>query len=241
MRVLLPIGILLSVEVACVFAADITGTITVKQRLTRPSVTATLSVYERGPAVELGKDAEDDPLAAERARVVIYVDGPAHETATASATMRQANRRFDPDIAMIAMGGSVTFPNLDPIFHNVFSLSKPKSFDLGNYPKGDTRKVTFQKPGIVYVNCRLHPNMAGVIVVTPNQWYAKAGRDGQFALHDLPPGVYTVVAWHKVTGFLRKQVRVVEGRDSVVDFLVPVDLSAPDTTAGMADMKMTLR
>ena len=71
--------------------------------------------------------------------------------------------------------------------------------------------MMFPKAGIVYVNCRLHPNMAGAVVVTPNQWYAKAARDGQFSLHDLPPGTYTVVAWHKTTGFIRKQVQVVEG------------------------------
>jgi hypothetical protein len=115
---------------------------------------------------------------------------------------------------------------MDPIFHNVFSLSKPKSFDLGNYPKGDTRTVLFPKPGIVYVNCRLHPNMAGIVVVAPNRWYAKAGRDGQFVLHDLPAGTYTVVAWHKSTGFIRKEVRVTEGHDTVADFVVPIDTGA---------------
>ena len=236
--------IALLAAVGCARAADISGTITVKQLLTRPSVTASVSMYERGPAVELGKDAENDPLAAERARVVIYVEGPVSTPGQASslpASMQQTNRRFDPDMVVIRMGGSVTFPNMDPIFHNVFSLSKPKSFDLGNYPKGDTRTVVFPKPGIVYVNCRLHPNMAGVIVVTPNQWYAKAGRDGQFTLHDLPPGNYTVVAWHKSAGFIRKQMRIVEGRDSTVNFLVPVDVKPAGADADMTHMKMAAR
>ena len=120
---------------------------------------------------------------------------------------------------------------MDPIFHNVFSLSKPKSFDLGNYPKGDTRTVVFPKPGIVYVNCRLHPNMAGVVVVTPNQWYARAAHDGQFSLHDVPPGKYTIVAWHKTTGFIRRQVQVTDGHDAVVNFLVPIDTTAGPSSA----------
>jgi hypothetical protein len=149
--------------------------------------------------------------------------------------MQQINRRFEPDLVVIPRGGSVSFPNMDPIFHNVFSLSKPKSFDLGNYRKGDTRTVVFPKAGIVYVNCRLHPNMAGTVVVTPNHWFARAARDGQYALHDVPAGTYTLVAWHKTTGFIRKQVQVAEGRDNLVDFLVPIDLAAR-SAAEMPDM-----
>jgi len=245
-RVLFPIVIAATGAVACAFAADITGTITVKQRLTHPSVTAAVSMYERGPAVELGKDAESDPLAAERERVVVWIDGngPAVPGAASGATsgatsasMQQINRRFEPDIVVIPRGSTVAFPNMDPIFHNVFSLSKPKSFDLGNYPKGDTRTVVFQKSGIVYVNCRLHPNMAGVVLVTPNQWYAKVGRDGQYALRDVPPGTYTVVAWHKTTGFIRREVQVTEGPDAVLNFLVPIDTNATNATnpAGSAE------
>jgi hypothetical protein len=84
----------------------------------------------------------------------------------------------------------------------------------------------FPKPGIVYVNCHLHPNLAGVVVVTPNQWFARAGRDGQYVLHDLPPGSYIVVAWHKTTGFIRQVVQVAEGRENVANFLVPIEISA---------------
>ncbi len=207
----------------CVFGAEITGTVTVKQRLTRPSVTASVSVYERGPAVELGQDTENDPLAAERERVVIWIEGNGPLKSSATASMQQANRRFEPDMVVIPAGGTVTFPNMDPIFHNVFSLSKPKSFDLGNYPKGDSRNVTFPKPGIVYVNCHLHPNMAGVIVVTPNTWYSKVPKDGDFAIHDIPPGTYTIVAWHKAAGFIHREIQVVDGRENVANFLVPID------------------
>lgn len=234
-RVFLPILMALTMAAACAFAADITGTITVKQRLTRPSVTAPVSMYERGPAVELGEDAENDPLAAERARVVIWLEGPVVSPRTQKTpppSMNQQNRRFDPDLVVIPAGGSVSFPNMDPIFHNVFSLSKPKSFDLGNYPKGDTRTVVFPKPGIVYVNCRLHPNMAGTVVVTPTDWFARAAaKDGQYELKDVAPGNYTVVAWHKTTGFIRKQVTVTEGHDLVVDFLVPIDPEAASSSA----------
>jgi plastocyanin len=240
----LRVAALLSIS-ATLWGADIKGTITVKQRLTRPSVTASVSVYERGPVVGLGKDADSDPLADERARVVIWVAGhPVVANAGASgASMRQVNRRFDPDIVVIPAGGSVTFPNMDPIFHNVFSLSKPKSFDLGNYPKGDSRTVQFPKPGIVFVNCRLHPNMAGVVVVAPNQWFAKADRDGQYSIGDVPPGTYSLVVWHKKTGYIRREVSVSDGHDTIADFLVPFDgpPGDSDTGAKMSHMKMTPR
>jgi plastocyanin len=201
-------------------------------------------MYQRGPAVELGKDTETDPLAAERARVVIWLEGggpgPRSTSVPASsdrananqAEMVQENRRFEPDLVVIPAGGSVSFPNMDPIFHNVFSLSKAKSFDLGNYPKGDSRTIVFAKPGIVYVNCRLHPNMAGTVVVTPNDWFARAAaKDGQYELKDVPPGTYTLVAWHKTTGFIRKQITVTGGQDLVVDFLVPIDPEAASSGA----------
>ena len=109
--------------------------------------------------------------------------------------MAQENRQFVPDMLVVPAGSTVSFPNQDPIFHNVFSLSKSKAFDLGNYPKGQTRVVTFAKPGIVLANCYLHPNMVAVIVVAPNQWYARAYKLGHFVLRDVPDGEYTIVAW----------------------------------------------
>jgi plastocyanin len=187
-----------------------------------------------------------DPLADERARVVIWVEGyhvGANPASAQATNMPQINRRFDPDIVVIPMGGSAIFPNMDPIFHNVFSLSKAKSFDLGNYPKGDMRTVMFPNPGIVFVNCRLHPNMAGAVVVAPNQWFAKADRDGQYWIGDVPPGTYSLVAWHKKTGYIHREVRVLDGQDSVVDFLVPIDSPASNVDAGanMSHMKMKSR
>jgi hypothetical protein len=137
--------------------------------------------------------------------------------------MEQTNRRFSPETLVIEAGAKVSFPNHDPIFHNVFSLSGPKTFDLGNYPKGDTRVVMFPEPGIVYVNCHLHPNMTATIVVAPNRWNTRVDREGQFELQDVPPGKYTIVAWHKAAGFFRQTVEVAAGRDERVEFLIPID------------------
>lgn len=202
-------------------AESINGTVVVTKKLTKRRVTASLPLYQRGTAVELAPDTPEDSLAFERQRVVIWLEGR-HPATPITATLDQQNRRFTQDTIVIPAGSKVSFPNLDPIFHNVFSLSKAKSFDLGNYPKGEARTVTFPEPGIVYVNCHLHSNMAATIVVTPNQWNARADQDGQFGLHDVPPGEYTVVAWHKAAGFFRKQIKLLPGQNASLEFLVPL-------------------
>jgi plastocyanin len=208
-------------------AASVEGTVVIRKKLTKRRVTAQVPMYERGTAVELGADPEGDPLALERSRVAVYLEGqfPAEDKPVIKSVfkMEQANRRFSPETLIIQAGSKVSFPNNDPIFHNVFSLSGPKTFDLGNYPKGDTRTVMFPEPGIVYVNCHLHPNMTATIVVAPNKWNTAVDRDGQFELQDVPPGKYTIVAWHKAAGFFRHTIEVVAGRDQRVEFLIPID------------------
>jgi len=221
---------LLIVAVAIAAAAHgerIEGTVVIKKKLTKRRVTAQVPMYQRGTAVGLSADSEDDPLAFERSRVAVWLEGQFSQAPPTGvmAKMEQSNRRFTPETLVIQAGAKVSFPNEDPIFHNVFSLSGAKSFDLGNYPRGDTRIVTFPEPGIVYVNCHLHPNMAAAIVVTPNKWNTMALRDGSFELHDVPPGKYTVVAWHKAAGFFRQTVTVSAGQDGHAEFLIPIDES----------------
>ena len=216
-----------AVLATCAGAQDITGTILIKKKLTRPSVTAAVSVYQRGTAVKLGKDVDEDPIAYERTRVVVYLEGVGPSAGNSSIPqVQQLDRRFMPDLVVVPVGSTVSFPNMDPIFHNIYSLSKPKSFDLGSYDKGETRKVVFPKPGIVDVYCHLHPNMAATIVVTPNRWYARPDRTGQYRIPNVPSGQYTVVAWHKSAGFFRKSITVENGRDAVVDFFIPLEADA---------------
>jgi plastocyanin len=220
-------------------AQDITGTILIKRKLTKPSVTTAVSVYQRGAAVKLGKDTEEDPLAYERSRVVVYLEGAGladsnaenHVSQIQPPQVQQIDRRFLPDLLVVPIGSTVSFPNMDPIFHNIYSLSKPKSFDLGSYDKGENRKVTFQKPGIVDVYCHLHPNMAATILVTPNRWYTRPDRSGQFRIPDVPPGQYTIVAWHKSAGFFRKNITVQSEHTAVADFFIPVEAESKESQA----------
>ena len=219
---------------APVSGADIRGTITIQRKLTRRNITPSAGLYQRGSAVTVQSDPNQNPLDYERAHVVVYLEGaPASGAAAPTPVeMQQQNRSFSPDLLVIPAGSSVSFPNFDPIFHNVFSLSKPKSFDLGNYSKGQTRMVTFAKPGIVAVYCHLHPNMTGTIVVTPNQYAARVGATGEFSLADVPPGKYTVVAWHKTGGTFRQTIEVTAGKDAEANFFVPL----AELTAGDADI-----
>ena len=178
--------ILILVALGTLDAANIEGTVIIKRKLSNRAITASASSYQRGAAVQLAVDNKEDPLSFERRHVVIYLDGPLGSKPV-NAVMEQKNRRFSPDLLVVPAGSTVSLPNQDAIFHNVFSLSKPKSFDLGNYPKGETRAVTLANPGVVFVNCHLHPNMGAAIFVTPNQWNTQANAAGHFQISDVPP------------------------------------------------------
>jgi len=211
-------------------AADIHGTIVVKRPLTRKSVTAAAGAYQRGVGVPLEAAPDEDVLAFERQHVAVFLEGKG-PAAPETVQISQKNRLFGPDLVAIPVGSSISFPNLDVIFHNVFSLSQAKTFDLGNYPKGQTRVVTFPKPGVVLVNCRLHPNMSAAIVVTPNGWVAMPDATGKFVLADVPPGRYTIAAWHKAAGYVTKHVDVT-AEGASVEILVPLnDVGAPAPVA----------
>jgi plastocyanin len=229
-RIVLTLSLLLSLTMAQASdtAGDIAGTIIVKRKLTKSKVTAPTGSYDqRGPAPALETDKEGDPLSYERSRVVVYIDsdrdGDKLLTQPITAKLEQKNRRFEPEVVVVPVGSVVSFPNLDEIFHNVFSLSKPKSFDLGNYPKGQTKTVKFEKPGVVFVNCHLHPNMAASIVVTPNRWSVRAEASGKFVLSNVPAGKYKLVAWHKAAGFFRQDIEVTAKGLSGVEFLIPLE------------------
>jgi plastocyanin len=222
-------------------AEDVDGTVIVKRALTKRKVTAPAGQYDRGAAVQLGSTASQDTLAFERSHVVIYLEGQ-RPSPPVTAAIEQKGRQFVPDLVVIPAGSSVSFPNLDRIFHNVFSLSKPKTFDLGNYPKGQTRLVAFPKPGVVFVNCRLHPNMTATVVVSPNQWNAIADASGGFALHGVAPGSYTIVAWHKTAGFFREQIEVTPNRGASIQFVIPLPEEGTETShEAMAHEAMTPR
>jgi plastocyanin len=112
-----------------------------------------------------------------------------------TAAMKQEDKQFIPRVLVVAKGTTVSFPNRDAIFHNVFSVTPDNSFDLGSYKQGESRSVTMNRPGVVTVYCNMHPQMSGHILVVPNGNYVRAGKDGFFRLPNVPAGTHRVVAW----------------------------------------------
>lgn len=108
----------------------------------------------------------------------------------------QKDQAFAPRVTAVAVGTTVAFPNDDPIYHNVFSASPARRFDLGKYPKGASRSVTFHRPGLVNVYCDIHSNMEAFVLVLPHRAFARPDAAGRWALPEVPPGRYVVRAWH---------------------------------------------
>src|SRR3954470_23224813 len=111
--------------------------------------------------------------------------------------IEQRNKTFAPHVMALPVGSTVSFPNFDPIFHNVFSLSKAKPFDLGMYKNGETREVKLDKPGIVRLGCNLHANMSAYLVVIDAPHYVIVENDGSYSFKSLAPGKYRVQAWNE--------------------------------------------
>jgi hypothetical protein len=94
----------------------------------------------------------------------------------------------------------VVFPNEDPIFHNVFSVSGENRFDLELYKRPKSGSWTFQHPGVARVYCNIHPQMSAVVLVRDNPYFAKTAPDGSFSIPDVPAGKYVLRAWHERGG-----------------------------------------
>ena len=109
----------------------------------------------------------------------------------------QRHKRFEPHVLVIPVGSVVDFPNLDPFFHNVFSLFEGKRFDLGLYEAGTTHSVNFDRPGVCYIFCNIHPEMSAVVVVLKSPYYAVSDRAGEMAIAGIPPGRYLLNVWHE--------------------------------------------
>lgn len=111
--------------------------------------------------------------------------------------IRQTHKRFEPHILPVPLGSVVSFPNLDPFFHNVFSMYDGNRFDLGLYEAGASHSVTFDRPGVCFIFCNIHPEMSAVVVVVEAPYYAVSNSAGQVSIANVPPGRYHVYAWHE--------------------------------------------
>ena len=158
--------------------------------------------------------------------VVWVVDAAAARRAAPAVrpTIASKGKRFDPHVAVVPVGGTVQFPNLDRIYHNVFSLSDKARFDLGLYRNGASRTMTFENPGPVRIYCNIHPQMAAILVVIDGAIWAQAGSDGTAVLAGVPPGKATVRAWDERGGEFTGVVDVPE--EGAVFLAISLDGSA---------------
>jgi plastocyanin len=200
------------------------------------------ALYPQDSQQALAEARRTEPAPGEREdefrNVVVYVESTAalEPAARAAATgpprggtlaIRQDGIAFVPHVLPVLRGSTVDFPNSDPVFHNVFSLARAATFDLGRYPRGDARSVRFETAGIVKVFCHIHSDMSAVVLVLDNPFFVTPDADGRFRLDGLPPGEYKVTAWHERARPSRRNIRIEAGRATQVTFDIPLSEDGP--------------
>ena len=157
-------------------------------------------------------------------RSVVYLESAprgAFETAEAGhAVMDQRNETFVPHVLAITTGTTVDFPNSDKFYHNVFSLSKTRPFDLGRYAAGSSRPVRFDRAGIVRVFCDIHSHMNAYILVFNHPFFALTDGEGRYRIENVPPGTYGLIAWNEGTSTEARPITVPDGGVAELDFTV---------------------
>jgi len=139
---------------------------------------------------------------------------------TVKTTQKDAN--FEPHVLPVVVGTTVRWPNEDDIFHNVFSMSEAKEFDLGYYKKEKVPEVTFDRVGRVDVFCAIHTKMHCIILVLPSPYFARADDKGRFVIRNIPAGTYKVRAWHERLPAQTKEIVVPAEGEVKVDFVLGV-------------------
>jgi len=142
----------------------------------------------------------------------------------------QKNKRFEPHLLVVPVGTLVEFPNQDPFFHNVFSLYKGKRFDLGLYEAGSSRSVRFDRPGVSFIFCNIHPEMSAAVVALETPYYGISNNAGEVHIREVPPGRYRLEVWYErsspgALGRLARQINV-PGEGSVTALEVPEVVAA---------------
>lgn len=111
--------------------------------------------------------------------------------------LTQKDKSFVPSLLIVPVGSSIEFPNHDPFFHNVFSLFNGKRFDLGLYEAGSSRSVKFDREGVSYIFCNIHPEMHAVVIALETPFFARSDVAGSFSIPDVPPGSYQLHVWYE--------------------------------------------
>ena len=145
--------------------------------------------------------------------------------------LTQKDKQFTPHLLVIPTGSTVDFPNLDPFFHNVFSLFNGKRFDLGLYESGSSRTVHFNRDGVSYIFCNIHPEMSAIVITLPTPYYDVSSAEGAVTLRSVPPGSYDFHAWVEGASArdleaLDRKVLVTPGETDLGSIAIKVDAHA---------------
>jgi plastocyanin len=163
---------------------------------------------------------------------VVYIEGPVggkpivpeKPLSVNTERVAQEGAKFSPHILPVVVGTTVEWPNNDEIYHNVFSMSDAKPFDLDLY-KGDppNKKVTFDKAGRVDVFCSIHANMHCIVLVLENPYFAKTDSRGRYSIENVPPGTYKLTAWHERMPKQTQEIVVPKIGDVKMDFVLGIN------------------
>jgi plastocyanin len=157
---------------------------------------------------------------------VVYIDQPVQGVDQVSKkpfeVLIQKDATFKPHVLPVLVGTTVEWPNKDDIYHNVFSMSEAKPFDLGVYKHNEVKRVTFDKPGRVDVFCSIHTKMSCIILVLENPFFAATDKNGTYKISNVPGGIYRLKAWHDRLPPQVKNVTVPQTGEVVMDFILTV-------------------
>lgn len=198
-------------------AGELRGTVRIVSDAPAP-MQSSLDPYA-GTLNSIGRSAEPPSRATTPRDVVVYLAGAGARVSPAAGAgvpqLKQINQSFEPHVLGVPVGTTVEFPNMDLVYHNVFSYSKTKRFDLGYYGKGKSKRVTFDKPGIVQVFCDIHATMSAYVFVADTPFVTQPDDDGAYNFGDLPSGAYTLKVWHPDLGERSLHVTVGDGSSKV--------------------------
>jgi plastocyanin len=174
------------------------------------------------PSRRVNRPVQHSP---EISNVIVFIKDAARwqNLSPMRARMVQTDETFTPRVIAITRGSTVEFPNSDPYFHNVFSLSRTATFDLGRYPRGQSRSRAFVQAGLIKVYCHLHSHMSASIMVFDHPYFTAPTGDGSFVLSEIPAGEYRLSAWHERIGESPKTVRVEPNATVRVEFSLPME------------------
>jgi plastocyanin len=160
----------------------------------------------------------------EFANVVVCLEGKKLQAMSTSAhshaVMDQRDAEFIPHVLPVQRGTVVDFINRDNVYHNVFSLSPAKKFNIGRRPTGQAVPITFDKPGVVEVFCDIHSNMSAYIFVMENELFAQPDKKGNYSIDHVPAGTYTIKVWHERFGNLERTISITADSTTTANFIL---------------------